>query len=165
MPARAYQTWTHTGPGGTFTLRMMLPPTGADVRAALPAVLGPVAAQAAVGLVGAARQAYPLEPLAGSFQPVSRGTFPVQAGVTSADPLLPFIEFNTRPHWPPAGPTSRLAGWVARTPGAPPARVVARLIASRGTWGRYVMEAILQAAAPRFAAALVRAVTEALRAL
>lgn len=51
-------------------------------------------------------------------------------------PRAPFSEWDTRPHWPPWGPGSLLAGWAGRH-GIKPF-LVARAISIRGTVGKHM---------------------------
>lgn len=59
---------------------------------------------------------------------------PEGAVVGTRIPYAPFVEYDTKPHWPPWGDGSPLAGWAARH--GIKAFLVARAISQRGTTGK-----------------------------
>ena len=67
---------------------------------------------------------------------VDRGVLPKWGRVFTNVKHAPFVEWNTKPHWPPWGPGSALSGWAGRK-GIKPF-LVARAISIRGTKGKHM---------------------------
>lgn len=81
-----------------------------------------------------------------SAQVDDENVIPSEAVVGTNVPYSPFVEWDTRPHWPPWGPGSALAGWAGRH--GIKAFLVARAIAQRGTRGAHMFRDTLEKDAP-----------------
>lgn len=164
MAERVYQT-VAGGAGGVFTLTIRLPDLSAATAAGgmIDLALQVVAEGTGARITQEAQAAFDFEPAASRFEAVAQvAPGLVRAGTQTEDPIVPFVEWDTAPHWPPFGPGSALSRWAERH--GLRAWYVAKLISERGTTGRHAMERILQDAAPQFEEALTSAITAALNA-
>jgi hypothetical protein len=125
-------------------------------------------------LLTAIKRGYPFNTLRDSWRRLDTrrsGIGMVEGGVTTADPLFKFVEYNTTPHWPALNrgrPGTGIEGWVKRLPVNPlpgydrpiTPYLVARSIAQHGTEGKLVANRALAAALNKFSAALLNEVAQ-----
>jgi hypothetical protein len=161
MPQVVYAQATHGGL--TLTISgpsIFVPGVFAPLLAAR---LGGVGLNTAGYLVRLSQDAYHDGAMATRWTPQSQigPGLTVFAGVSTDDPVLPFLEWDVQGHWMPWGPGSAFARWAERV-GVRNVYLAARSYAGSAHPGRHLMPKVLAQAAQLFTADLVAAVNEAL---